>query len=214
MRADWGRWAALTGVPFAVLYLIAVFATGSTPSSNATAQHAVSFFTAHRTGQRVSTFLIAYAVIFAVFFGASLRSYLKARSDGDGLITVGFSGIVIFAVGACTLVGMTFAAADVPGKISPAAEQALNVLQNDTFFAFLGGTAIFLIGNGLAIVASGALPAWLGWIALPLAVAAVTPIGWLVAIFVLPVWVLIVAVLMFLRSAQAAAPSVVQAAAS
>jgi hypothetical protein len=79
-----------------------------------------------------------------------------------------------------------------PRKISPAAEQALNVLQNDVFFALLVGTGVFLIGNGLAIVATRALPKWLGWVAVPLAVIAVTPLGWFVAIFALPIWAVIV----------------------
>jgi hypothetical protein len=205
------RWASLLGVLYAALFVAAFLTGGNTPDSDASAQHAVSSYVSHRSHDRVTVFLIVYASLFALLFAAALRSYLKARSEGDGLITLGFSGMVIFTVGALTLTGMEYAATDVPAKISPAAEQALNVLQDDVFFAFLAGTAIFLIGNGLAIVGSGALPKWLGWIAVPLAVLAVTPVGWLVAIFALPVWSVIVSVLMFLRqgapAAAAAAPA-------
>ncbi len=204
MAKDFGRWAPLTGVVFAVLLLVGFLVSPSTPDSDASAQSAVSSFVAHRTHDRVSIFLIAYATVFAMFFAAALRSYLKARSDGDGLITLGFSGMVIYVVGALTLIGMEFAATDAPGKISPAAEQALNVLQDDVFFALLVGAGIFLIGSGLAIVATAALPKWLGWIAVPLAVIAVTPLGWLVAIFALPIWALIVSVLMFIRQGATA----------
>lgn len=109
---------------------------------------------------------------------------------------------------------MEFAATDVPGKISPAAEQAPNVLQDNVFFALLVGAGIFLIGSGLAVVASGALPKWLGWVAVPLAVLAVTPLGWLVAIFALPVWALIVSVLMFIRQGATASAEAAPAAAA
>ena len=204
MAKDLGRWAPLTGVVFAVLLLVGFLASPSTPDSDASAQSAVSSFTTHRTHDRVSVFLIAYATVFAMFFAAALRSYLKARSEGDGLITLGFSGMVIYVVGGLTLIGMEFAATDVPGKISPAAEQALNVLQDNVFFALLVGAGIFLIGSGLAVVATDALPKWLGWIAVPLAVLAVTPLGWLVAIFALPIWALIVSVLMFIRQGATA----------
>jgi hypothetical protein len=204
MGKDFGRWAPLTGVVFAVLLLVGFLASPSTPDSDASAQQAVSSFMSHRTHDRVSVFLIAYASVFAMFFAATLRSYLKARTEGDGLITLGFSGMVIYVVGALTLIGMEFAATDVPAKISPAAEQALNVLQDNVFFALLVGTGIFFIGSGLAIVASAALPKWLGWIAVPLAVIAVTPLGWLVAIFALPIWALIVSVLMFIRQGATA----------
>jgi hypothetical protein len=212
MRADWSRWATLIGVPFAAVWLAGVFVGGSTPNSDASAQHAVSNFMSHRTHDRVSVFLLAYGALFAMFFAAALRSYLKARLKGDGLVTLGFSGMVIFVVGALTLIGMEFAATDVPGKITPSAEQALNVLQNDVFFALFVGTGIFLIGNGLAIVAAAALPKWLGWIAVPLAVASVTPIGWFVAIFVLPIWALIISVLMFMRTPPATTPAIAPAA--
>ena len=208
MGKNLARWAPLTGVVFAVLVVAAVFA-GNTPDSDASAQHAVSSFVSNRTDDRVTIFLIAYATVFAMFFAAALCSYLKTRSEGDGLITLGYSGMLIYVVGALTLVGTEFAATDVPGKISPAAEQALNVLQNDLFFALLIGAGIFLIGNGLAIVANAALPKWLGWIAVPLAVIAVTPLGWFVALFALPIWAVIVGVLMFIRQdapAPAAAP--------
>jgi hypothetical protein len=193
---------------FAVLVLLGFLVGSSTPDSDASAQQAVSSFMSHRTHDRVSVFLIAYATVFALFFAASLRSYLKARSEGDGLITLGFSGMVIYVVGALTAVGMEFAATDAPAKISPSAEQALNVLQDDVFFALLVGAGIFLIGNGLAIVGGAVLPKWLGWVAVPLAVLAVTPLGWFVAIFALPIWALIVSVLMFMRQeAPVAAPA-------
>lgn len=210
MGRNLARWAPLTGVVFAVLMLVGFLAGHSTPDSDASAQSAVSSFVSNRTHDRLTVFLIAYATVFAMFFAAALRSYLKARSEGDGLITLGFSGMVIYVVGALTLVGMEYAATDVPGKISPAAVQALNVLQNDVFFALLVGAGIFMFGSGLAIVANAALPKWLGWIAVALGVIAVTPLGWLVAIFALPIWALIVGVLVFMRqespAGAAAAP--------
>ena len=113
--------------------------------------------------------------------------------------------MIIFVVGALTLVGMEFAATDVPAKISPAAEQALNVLQDDVFFALLVGAGIFLIGNGLAI-RQGPAHCRNGSAGSrsPLAVIAVTPLGWIVAIFALPIWAVIVSVLMFLRQGATA----------
>jgi len=205
------RWAPLTGVLYAVLFVVAFLAGGNTPDSDASAQHAVSSFVSNRNDDRLTVFLIAYASVFAVFFAAALRSYLKARSEDDGLLTLGYSGMIIFVIGALTLVGLEFAAADVPGKISPSAEQALNVLQDDVFFALLVGAGIFLIGNGLAFVGSTAMPTWLGWISVLLAILAVTPLGWIVAIFALPIWALIVSVLMFIRQG---APTAAQAGAT
>jgi hypothetical protein len=211
MRKDWGRWASLTGVVFAVLLFVGAMVSGNTPDSDASAQHVVSFYETHRSSQQASIFLIAYSIVFGLFFAAALRSYLRGRAAEGALVGLGVSGMTVLAVGAATIAGLNFAATDVPGKISPGAEQALNVLQNDVFFALLIGAGVFLIGNGLAILTSLALPRWLGWVAVPLGVVAVTPIGWIVLIIGLPLWSLIVSVLMFIRQgapAPAAVPTV------
>jgi hypothetical protein len=208
MFKDLGRWAPLTGVAFALLFFFGAFGSGNTPDSDASAQKVVSYYLVHRGGQQASFYLIAYSIVFGLFFAGALRAYLRARSSEDGLIALGFAGMVVFGVSAATAVGMTFAATDVPGKISPAAEQALSVLSNDIFVGMLIGTWVFLIGFGLAIVrsATAVLPRWLGWVALPLGVVAATPIGWLVLVFALPLWVLIVSVLAFMRQ-RASAPA-------
>jgi len=204
MLKDVGRWTPLTGVGFAFLLFFGAMVGGNTPNSDASPQKVVSFYESHRGGQHASAFLIAYSIVFGLFFAAALRSYLRGRSAGGGLIGLGVSGMTVLAVGAATIAGLSFAATDVPGKISPAAEQALNVLQNDVFFGLLIGAGVFLIGNGLAIVKSDALPRWLGWVAVLFGVVAVTPIGWLVLIFALPLWSLIVSVLMFIRQSAPA----------
>ena len=77
---DWARWAPLTGVIFAVLLFVGANVGGSTPDSDASAQHTVSYFTSHRGSQHASVFLIAYAVVFGLFFAAALRSYLPRPS--------------------------------------------------------------------------------------------------------------------------------------
>jgi hypothetical protein len=208
MLKDVGRWAPLTGVAFAVLLFVGANVSGNTPNSDASPQKVVAYYESHRGGQHASTFLIVYSLVFGLFFAAALRSYLRGRSTEAGLIGLGVSGMTVLAVSGATLAGISFAATDVPGKISPTAEQALNVLQNDVFFGLLIGAGLFLIGNGLAIVKSVALPRWLGWAAVLFGVVALTPIGWISLVFALPIWSVIVGVLMVIRqSAPAPTPA-------
>jgi hypothetical protein len=209
LNATWGRWAALLGIPFAVLVFLGAMIGGSTPDSDATGQHVATWYHDHRGGVMAGAFLLVYGLIIGVCFAAALRSYFTARAANDGLTLLGFGGALALAIGGMVADGLSFAAADVPLKISPAAEQALNVAQNDVFFALLAGAFLFLMGYGLAILTTATLPRWLGWVAIPFAVLAVTPIGWIVLIFALPIWVLIVSVLVFLRQAEssAAAPA-------
>jgi hypothetical protein len=204
MRAWLGRLAPLSGVVFFVVTAVAVFATPSSPNSDASAAKAVSFFTSHRTSQLASAFLIWYAALFVVLFAASLRSYLRARAGSNGLVALGFAGGAVYALALSILAGFLYAAADVASKISPSAEQALNVLQNDMFPIVFVTTAVFMFGYGLAISRTDALPRWLGWIAILIAVIAAVPPVSFVAFLALPVWVLVVSVVVFLREGKAA----------
>jgi hypothetical protein len=208
VNAVWGRWAPLLGVPFAVLILIGALVSGSTPDSDASAGHVVAWYYTHRSSVMASTFLLVYGLIIGICFAAALRSYFRSRGAGDGPTILGFGGALTLAIGGMVASGFNFAAADVPLKISPAAEQALNVAQNDVFFALLAGGFLFFVGFGLAILSTAVLPHWLGWVALPFGVLAVTPIGWIAVIFALPIWIVIVSVLAFLRQeSTAAAPA-------
>lgn len=208
MLKDLARWTPLTGVAFAVLLFVGAMVGGGSPNADASAQHVVSYFTTHRGHEQAGIFLLVYALVFGLFFAAALRSYLRARTDGDGLGALGLAGMAVLAASGAVAAGITFAAADVPGKISPAAEQALNVLQNDVFFGILVGTGVFLIAHGLAIltIVPAPFPRWLGWAALLFGLVAVTPIGWITLIFALPLWTLIVSVLMLRRPEAGTAP--------
>ena len=63
----------------------------------------------------------------------------------------------------------------------------------------------FFLATGLAAIRARALPVWVGWFALLLAVVAlIPPIGWAVVVFGFPIWILIVSVLMW-RGAEPAA---------
>ena len=205
MKGRWSRVAPLTGLPFVGLLVAAFIIGGNTPDTDWSPQRVVSFYEAHRTAQIAAAILLAYGVLFVLLFGAALRAHLRARSSSDGVIALGFAGVIVFGIGVLTFSGFGLAAADVPGKIDPAAEQALSVLANDTFIAFLLGMAVFMFGNGLAIVRTGVLPKWLGWVAVVIGIVAVTPVGWF-GLFGMLAWTLVVSVLMFMREGKAAAP--------
>lgn len=206
MRGQLSRLAPLSGVLFVALLLVAFFALPSSPDSKASAAKAVSFFTAHRHSQFAIAFLVWYAMFFAVIFAAALRSYLRDRGSSETLINVAFLGMGFVALAFSIVAGLLYAAADVPTKISPSAEQALNVLQNDLFPPIFVGIALFMFGAGLAVVRAKPkpLPTWLGWVALLIAlVAVVPPFSWF-SLFGLWGWTLIVSILIYLREGKPA----------
>jgi hypothetical protein len=85
----------------------------------------------------------------------------------------------------------------------------LQALWDNDFLPIATGLAVFLLASGLSIARHGAVPRWLGWVAIPLAILALTPIGF-VAFGAGALWVLAVSVLLTLklrREAPAAAGS-------
>src|SRR5712692_7744052 len=202
MPDRWNRYAPLTGVVFVGL-LIASFAIGgSTPGVHSTGAHVISFYKAHHRAQFASDFIGAVGATFFLFFAASLRARLRRREGGEALAALAFAGAVLVAVGGATFSALSWSLTDARNTLDPSAAQALNVISNDFFFPFAVGTCAFMIGNWLAVLRTGALPKWLGWIALPIGIAALTPVGF-ISFLVVMAWSLIVSVLLYLRPSAA-----------
>ena len=63
---------------------------------------------------------------------------------------------------------------------------------------------MFLISVGLSILRTGALPRWLGWVALALVVIGFTPIGF-AAFLGAGIWIVVVSVMLAVRARRAPA---------
>lgn len=193
-----GRLAPVSGLAFLALLIVSFVISGNTPDSDARGADVIAFFQKHRNAQIATAIILAYALVFGLIWATTLRGYLRSRGGRDSFIAFGYAGYILFAVGIGALAAMTVALSDTPGKLDASAAQALNVLDNDTFFLFLAGMGAFMMGNGLAIALSGALPKWIGWVGFLIGVLAVTPVGWF-AIFGVLGWTLVVSILIWLR---------------
>lgn len=193
--------APVTALIFVALMVIGAADTGNTPGSNASGAHVIAFYTAHRNSQRTGDILFVFAGLFIVFFAGALHGYLRrvpAAATASALVLV---GTALLAVGLTVLSGVDYALADVPGRLSTSAAQALNVLSNDLFYTLPVGGCVFGIASAVAILRGAALPNWLGWAAVVIGIAMATPAFWIAAI-ALFVWILIVSALVYLRSAS------------
>jgi len=145
-----------------------------------------------------------FASLFLVFFAGSLRGYLRRKPAAEAASALVPVGAALLAVGLTVVSGIDYALADVPSHLGAGAAQALNVLDNDVFFTVLVGGGVFGIASAVAILRGATLPKWLGWVAVVLGIAMMTPAFWLAGI-VLFVWVLIVSTLIYLRSGSTTA---------
>ncbi len=143
----------------------------------------------------VASLLGSIAAVSLVFFANYLR-HLMRESRTSATILAGAS---IVAVGAGIDMTISFALAEAAEDVEPTAVQALQALWDNDFLPLAIGIVIFLISVGTSIVATGALPKWLGWVAIALGVIGMTPIGFVAAMGA-ALWILIASVMLAVRS--------------
>jgi hypothetical protein len=179
MNNDKSWLVPLTGVAFFVLAIVA-FVTGGEPPdpTDDSAREIVEFYRDNETAQFVNALLAAIAGTLLVFFAGYLRRVLRdAEGQGGFLSAVSFAGALIIALGLAIDSTITIALVETADDVDPSAVQALSALWSNDFIPFAMGSQIFLLATGISLARHGALPKWLGWIAILLAVIAVTPIG-------------------------------------
>ena len=168
----------LTGILFVVLFIVAVLVGGETPDTDDPAREIVDFYIDNDDSQVVASGLLALGCVALVFFLGSLRRALRAAAgDEGGLSTIALLGGVVIAVGASIFAGIGFTLGDAADELPPAAILTLNALNSDMFFTVAVGTAVFNLALGLAVLRHGGLPRALGWVALVIGIAGLTPLG-------------------------------------
>jgi hypothetical protein len=179
MRRDMSWLAPLTGLAFLVLVIVAIAISGESPDpADDSAREIVDFYVDNRDSQMASAFMASAAGALLVFFGGALRRVLRAAEGPDGTLSaVAFAGLIILALGLAIDGTITLTLAETADDIEPSAVQALSALYTNDYIPFVMGTLIFLLAMGLSVLRHGALPKWIGWIAVVLAVIAVTPLG-------------------------------------
>jgi hypothetical protein len=206
---DW--LAALTGVGFLVLVIVGIAVGGGEPPdpSDDSVQEIISFYDDHTDSVWIGSVIQVWAGTFLIFFGGYLRKVLRAaEGEGHMLSAVALAGTVILALAAAIDATINIAlaeAVDSVDDLEPATVQALSVLWSNDFLPFALGAQVFLLASGLSVVRHGALPAWLGWVAIVLGVAAVTPVGF-VAILAGALWIGAVSIMLAMRARAASQP--------
>ena len=204
MSSSLRRLAPLTGIPFAILLAYTFFGTPSPPDSKDSGVQVIAHYQAHHTGHIAGDIAGAVAVVFFLFFISSLRTYFKGHEGGDGLSMAAFAGGIMIGVGGAVFTSLDFALASDRNHFTPAAANAINVLSNDFFFPFEIGLIVFSLCIGLTILNTATLPKWLGWVMIVIGIVAFSPVGFF-GFFVILIWSVIVAILIYRRTGPAAA---------
>lgn len=197
--------APLTGLVAVGLLMAGVILVSEAPDTGEGGQKILDFYVANDSGQTASAILLAYGSLFLVLFAGALRSGLRrGQNDVEGAATLAFGGGVVMAVGLLILAGTTVALTQNGDALDPVAAQAINALVDRVWIIpFFVGQSVLLLASGVAILRGGALPLWLGWVAVMLGIVSATPAD-LLAFLVTLLWIVVVAVLLARRASRPA----------
>ena len=199
------RWGPLTGVAFVALLVISFIVAGDTPDTDEPAREILAYYNENDSEQIVSAIIGALAVVFFLFFNGRLRRVLRAaEGPAGGLSATAFAGGILIAVGGSIFSAIGFTLGETAEDMGPEAAQTLHLMNDSFFFPLAIGVVTFTIAAGGSAIRTGALPAWLGWAALVIGIAALTPIGFFAFLASL-LWVLVTSVLLALRAPEEAA---------
>lgn len=203
----WEPRAPLAGVLAVVLWVISffVFEGAADPPDGGSAAEVLAYYEEDNGAILTGTYLFGLGVLFFLWFLGSLRSALQRGEGGLGrLSTVAFGAGVATSVLLLGFVAPSVAAAIAAdeNELSAESAHALWTLEDGFFVASWFPIAVLFASSAIVSFRAGVLPRWLAWASLVLAVAMVVPwVGWAVLIFGFPLWVLVVSVLLWRRSA-------------
>jgi hypothetical protein len=196
------RWLApLTGIAFIVLAIVGFAMSGEPPSAtDEPAAEIVRHYVDNEGSVMAGGILAGFGASLFVFFAGVLRRALRNAEGDQGILSaVAFGGAVIFATGLAIDGTISVALAEAADDIDPTAVQALQALWDNDFLPLAVGLQVFALATGISILRHGALPKWLGFIAILAGIAAITP-AWFVAFGGTAIVVLVASVLLTMRA--------------
>jgi len=193
----------LTGVGFVLLGIVSFIVGGEPKSADDPVREIVDYYVDNKDSIQASAFLGVAATLLLVFFGAYLRRVLRAAApEREILSLVSVLGLVVIAVAFAIDTTILIALSEAADDIDPAAVQSLQALWDNDFVPLVLGVLMFLWATGLAVIRTGVLPKWLGWVMVVLGVVALTPIGFAAAIGA-AILVVVLSILLSVRARSA-----------
>jgi hypothetical protein len=201
MQDRWGHLAPLTGVVFAALVFIGFLSAGTrAPDADSAPAKIIAYYVMHGTEVKTTDILFVLAFLFLIWWAGALRSYIRHTPATEGLSAFVLVGGVLMGAGVMITAGVEYGLADNIRHLGPEAAQVLNLLSLVLFLPILAGALLFEISSGLAILRGAMLPKSLGWAAITLAIVALIPPAYEIALLGFAAWCATASVLVYARA--------------
>ena len=163
----WQRLLALSGVVFAVLFLIGWFASGGdAPDHGAPDQDWTSWADDNQWKSRVAAFAMLLAGFVFLHFAATIRTVLGRAETSVDLARAAFAGAVTGMAGMTMAIVMISSATTEGGDVSPTVTRAIASASAGPFLLSAMGFAALLIAAGLLTLHTDVFARWTGVVAL------------------------------------------------
>ena len=177
---SWQRLLALSGVAFAILFLVGWFASGGdAPDYGASDQDWTNWATDNQWKSRIGAFAMLLAGFAFLHFAATIRTALGdagARVGGSAqLARVAFAGAITGIAGMVMAIVIISSATTEGADANPVVTRAIASSSAGPFLLSAMGFAAFLLAVGLLTLRSGVFARWTGIVAL------IGAVGFLVA---------------------------------
>lgn len=168
---SWQRVLALSGVAFAVLFVVAWFASGgNAPDYSAADQDWTTWADDNQWRSRVGGFLILLAGFVFLHFAGTIRNVLgSAETTVRGsvqLARVAYAGAITGITGIAMAIVMIAGATTEGANADPVVSRAVATAAGGPYFVAAMGFAVMLAAAGLLTLLSGVFARWIGVVAL------------------------------------------------
>jgi hypothetical protein len=168
---SWQRLLALSGVAFAVLFVVGWFASGGdAPDYTAANQDWTDWADDNQWRSRIGAFAMLLAGFVFLHFAGTIRSVLgSAETRGRGsaqLARVAFAGALTGIAGMTTAIVMIAAATSEGADADPVVSRAVTTASAGPFLVAAMGFAALLMAAGLLTLRTGVFARWTGFVAL------------------------------------------------
>ena len=153
------------------LLIVSFAVAGEPPDADESVAEIVDHYVDNKDSIEAGALIGGLAALSLLFFAGYLRKVFARRSPrATGCCPRScWRRAAIMAVGAGVDMTISVALAEAAEDIDPVAVQALQALWDNDFMPIaIGLVVLLLLASGLSIVRYGALPKWLGWVAIVL----------------------------------------------
>jgi hypothetical protein len=196
-----GPLAGIVAVVLFVLGVVMIEGGTSTPGDDATPAEYLAYYQNDDSGILWAGVVFQLGAAFFLWFLGALRARLMAAEGPLARLTAtAFAGGIAAATCALLLPAADMAGALSEGELTPDAAIVFNNLGDAFFLGAEFASAVLVAATGLVILGTRALPRWLGWFSLLLALLLlIAPVGWAGLIFGMPIWTILVSLYLFMR---------------